>query len=161
MFWILLRDKNKNGRPVSRVLYPEPKRQPDLYHLSGPAITDGIVQPTPPGNLWPESRWKQNEPLCLATGIYLVLQPMRRTASDVATRTGALLPHLFTLTPPAAGRLFSVTLLQAFTRLPVRKHSALCCPDFPHRFLVQERSDRAVCRCKGMNFKGFPLFRVR
>ena len=53
----------------------------------------------------------------------------------------ALLPHLFTLSCPGGYVFqhscdrwsFSVTLLQAFTRLPVRKHGALCCPDFPPR----------------------------
>ena len=30
----------------------------------------------------------------------MVLHPIRRTASDVTTRTGGLLPHLFTLTYP-------------------------------------------------------------
>ncbi len=44
--------------------------------------------------------------------VYLVLQPARRTAPDVATRTGELLPHLFTLIPTkSSGRLFSVPLL--------------------------------------------------
>jgi len=74
---------------------------------------------------------------------------MMRTAEDVATPAGALLPHLFTLTR-RNGRLFSVTLIRTFTRLPVKKHGALCCPDFPPRLC---RSDRAVCRHKIKHFR--------
>jgi len=58
---------------------------------------------------------------------------MRRTANHVAMTTGRLLPHLFTLTPIFTGAVFSVTLLRTYARLPVRKHGALYCPDFPPR----------------------------
>jgi len=63
------------------------------------------------------------------------LSPIRCTAPGVTIRTGELLPRLFTLTPfdYAQGRLFSVTLLYPHGYLPVRKHGALCCPDFPSR----------------------------
>ena len=60
----------------------------------------------------------------------MVLQLVRRTATPVAQDTGGLLPHLFTLIPRTE-RLFSVTLLYPFEYLPVRKHDALRCPDFP------------------------------
>ena len=35
----------------------------------------------------------------LHASVYMILQPIRRTALNVATQTGELLPHLFTLTP--------------------------------------------------------------
>ena len=79
---------------------------------------------------------------CQRLAVYLALQPMRRTADYVAIITGGLLPHLFTLTTDEPKRLFSVTLLQVYTRLPVRKHGVLCCPDFPLRGY---RSDRTAC----------------
>ena len=60
----------------------------------------------------------------------MVLQLVRRTATPIARDTGELLPHLFTLVPRTE-RLFSVTLLPPLGDLPVKKHDALCCPDFP------------------------------
>ena len=63
--------------------------------------------------------------------VYMILQPIRCTATIVTNATGKLLPHLFTLIPPLARRLFSVTLLCSREQLPVRKYGALCCPDFP------------------------------
>ena len=35
----------------------------------------------------------------LHASVYVILQPIRRTASRVTTKPGELLPHLFTLTP--------------------------------------------------------------
>ena len=63
--------KKKNGRPVSRVLYSllNPKTKvKNLYHLSCPGITAGVLQPTPPDFL---VRWKQGgQPCCTATAAY-------------------------------------------------------------------------------------------
>jgi len=88
----------------------------------------------------------------LHASVYVILQPIRRTASRVTTKPGELLPHLFTLTPTTfpvpllarhplqrreiigkcySERLFSVTLLCPYKQLPVRKYGALRCPDFP------------------------------
>jgi hypothetical protein len=67
----------------------------------------------------------------LHASVYVILQPIRRTALNVATQTGELLPHLFTLTPKKSKRLFSVTLLCSHKQFPVRKYGALRCPDFP------------------------------
>lgn len=36
----------------------------------------------------------------LIASVYMILQPIRRTAPDIATKTGELLPHLFTITEP-------------------------------------------------------------
>ena len=38
--------------------------------------------------------------------VYMILQPIRRTASNVTIRTGKLLPHLFTLTPTSRNGYF-------------------------------------------------------
>ncbi len=35
--------------------------------------------------------------------VYMIFQPTRRTARDIAATTGGLLPHLFTLTPASRG----------------------------------------------------------
>ncbi len=74
----------------------------------------------------------------LHTSVYLILQPMTRTAVCVTTNSGGLLPHLLTLTN-RSWRLFSSAFVHLHKRLPVRKHGALCCPDFP---LTQSASDR-------------------
>ena len=69
--------------------------------------------------------------------VYMTLQPIRRTASRIATKPGELLPRLFTLTKQV-WRFFSVTLLCPCGQLPVRKYGALCCPDVPP-FIADER----------------------
>jgi len=95
-----------------------------FHHLSCPGITARIIRPTP------------RQGRAALKPVYMVFQPIRRTAPAVASRTGELLPHLFTLIPSASWRmerLFSVTLLYPRGYLPVRKHGALCWPDFPWR----------------------------
>ena len=59
-----------------------------------------------------------------ASGVH---SPMRHRSA------GGLLPHLLTLTAPPWGerRLFSSAPTDPCEPLPVRKRSALCCPDFP------------------------------
>ena len=42
----------------------------------------------------------------LHTSVYMILQPIRRTAFRVATKPGELLPHLFTLTPTSRSGFF-------------------------------------------------------
>jgi hypothetical protein len=102
-----------------------------------------MAQATYPSRL-PEN---QGEQPCIPANreivIYMVLQPIRCTARNVATTTGGLLPHLFTLTLPKAGRLFSVPLLYPHGYLPVRKYGALRCPDFPPP--AKAGSDRTAC----------------
>ena len=58
-----------------------------FHHLSGHNITAVLIRPTP--------RHRTSSPV---SPVYMVFQPIRCTAPDVATRTGELLPHLFTLT---------------------------------------------------------------
>lgn len=52
----------------------------------------------------------------LITPVYITLQPIRRTAPCVATKTGKLLPHLFTLTAEAA-------VIFCYATLPLRTAS--------------------------------------
>ena len=66
----------------------------------------------------------------LVSPVYLALQPVVCTAGGVAFAAGELLPHLLTLTP-GWGRLFSSAVTDRCRSLSVRKHGALCCPDFP------------------------------
>jgi hypothetical protein len=47
--------------------------------------------------------------------VYMVFQPIRRTAHDVATMTGELLPHLFTLSPLCKQRQGGYSLLHCYT----------------------------------------------
>src|SRR5690554_4804387 len=89
----------------------------------------------------------------LHASVYMVLQPIRRTALLVTKQTGELLPHLFTLTTHKAWRLFSVTLLCSHEQLPVKKYGALRCPDFPpfthnerrQTDLLSEYKDTQLC----------------
>lgn len=60
-------------------------------------------------------------------------------ASPVTRRTGALLPHHFTLTSPKQGGILSVALAFALPRLHVMEHPALWCSDFPP---VPQRRDQ-------------------
>ena len=82
----------------------------------------------------------------------MALQPKKSTADCVATTTGELLPRLFTRSRSRHVETrwsFSVTLLQAFARLPVKKHGALCCPDFPLSRLLGTAIERsALQRCQ-------------
>ena len=47
--------------------------------------------------------------------VYMVFQPIRCTAPDVATRTGELLPHLFTLIPLSEAERGGYFLLHYYT----------------------------------------------
>lgn len=80
--------KKESSKSVSRILFPELVRV-----LSFICAID-------PFRLLHEQN--QSGQLCIPcrgeTGMYLILQPIRRTASGIATGTGKLLPHLLTFT---------------------------------------------------------------
>ena len=120
--------KNIAGR-ISRVLYS----LRSLYHLSRPEVSPTAhQQPTP--------RHRTSNPYL---SVYMVLQPVRRTAGTCRHARGGLLPHLFTLTGSRSlRRLFSVTRLSPHEDLPVRKDGALCCPDFPPPATVSRHRQR-------------------
>jgi hypothetical protein len=71
-----------------------------FHHLSCRGITAVIIRPTP-----------RRERAALKP-VYMVFQPIRRTAPAVASRTGELLPHLFTLVRQMADGYF---LLRYYT----------------------------------------------
>ena len=122
------------GRPRS-VIYLNPLLPTDLSSL-------------PPGN----------GRATLKLPVYLALQPIRRTARDIAVASGGLLPRLFTLTVSRKRRrLFSVTLLCPFRQLSVKKYGALCCPDFPHAAQCRRATDRPArfLGGKGTNFSAY------
>ena len=139
---------NKKRRPVSRVLYSD-YSEPLSFIYPGNHLPDQAAYPSRlPKN--------QNGPFCIQAYpkivIYLVLQPIRGTADCVATTTGELLPRLFTRSRSRHVETrwsFSVTLLQAFARLPLKKHGALRCPDFPLSRLLGTAIERsALQRCQ-------------
>lgn len=119
MIWII---RNKKSRPVSRVLYPESFPKQNLYHLSGRTVAGTIVSSLPLTTFIAEN--KAGSPACRYRQIviYLALQPMRGTAPDVATRTGELLPRLFTRSTLRIHRRMVVIFcyLTANFRLPSR-----------------------------------------
>ena len=110
------------------------------------AVARGLKQPTP-------RQWTSNPLL----PVYLALQHMGCAASGVAIGAGGLLPHLFTLTSPKERRSFSVTYPRRRRRLPVRKHAALCCPDFP----LASGSSSPIDRKQATNLTSACLFMIR
>jgi hypothetical protein len=88
---------------------------------------------------------------CGASGIHGLSAREVYQATPVTRNAGGLLPHLFTLaTPlrrfgglPFCGTFCGTTL--TVIPLPVRKHGALRCPDFP----PLPRTEKAVERCTG------------
>ena len=120
----------KKRKPVSRVLYPDCSGPPSFIYPFRRRNDPAAYPSRLPKN--------QNGQFCIPAYrkivIYLALQRVSGTADDVATVTGELLLHLFTRSRSRHVETrwsFSVTILQAFARLPVKKYDALCCPDFP------------------------------
>ena len=168
----LTSQKKKNGRPVSRVLLPwYPTVDGSSGTLSFILPRHHCRSPAAYPSWLPCA--KRNKAGSLAVPqqrqtirIYMALQPVRRTAPDIAAGTGALLPHLFTRSPLRYIKTrwsFSVTLLSPFKDLPAKKHGALRCPDFPP-LTINVRNDKAACRCKSskisFGFGRLVLFKV-
>jgi len=80
----------------------------------------------------------------------MALQPVRRTADDVAITTGALLPHLFTRFPTIDTQYQDGYFLLHYYPLskifPLRSTA----PFVARTFLPEQKSrdDKAACRCK-------------
>ena len=132
--------EKKRRRTISRVMsavgttFLERVTSTTFRHLSEPDVTIAALAAYPPA--------MGEQPL--NAGI-LGLATQRRAARDITAAPGGLLPHLFTLTLQAGGRLFSVTLLYRCRQLPVRKFGALCCPDFPHIASTAMSDEMPVC----------------
>ena len=86
----------------------------------------------------------------LITPVYITLQPIRRTALCVATKTGKLLPHLFTLTAETAVIFLRCSCPRG--QLPVKKYGALS-----RTFLsrCRERQTVLLLKGKGRTFHSF------
>ena len=130
--------KNWNSsKPVSRVLWY--KRIYIPYHLSRIIVTYNLKRPTPYDKT-------------ARAALLLLHSRKNRNIHGLTTHKVYGIPYCYrtrwALTPPfhpypdKSGRLFSVTLLYPHGYLPVRKHGALCCPDFPLPSLTSLRRER-------------------
>jgi len=79
-------------------------------------------------------------------------------ARPVTRIGGGLLPHLFTLTCPKAGGLFSVALSVGSPRLGVTQPSALWSPDFPHSRPGGRERDHPAVSLFSFNPQSMPAF---
>ena len=86
----------------------------------------------------------------LHASVYVILQPIRRTASDVTTRSGELLPHLFTLTPTSRSG-FSLLRYSALTNSFLLGNIVLCVArTFLHSTRERRQTD-LLFDCKDRN----------
>ena len=114
--------KKESSRPVSRVLYRSEERRLPLISSRRYRRALAIYPLTSGG-----------QPL---SPVYMILQPMGRTATPYCYVCGELLPRLFTLTflPVSRKREGGYSLLRYLNIAAYRyisRHGALCCPDFP------------------------------
>jgi hypothetical protein len=122
--------QKKSSKPISRILFPVWLNIPVFHHLSG--------RSTP--------RYQASSP---QAPVYVIFQPVRRTAGNVTITAGRLLPCLLTLARPGLGpvrRFFSSPLLCPHGHLLFQKYVALCCPDFPPLSSIQVCMKRAMER---------------
>ena len=80
--------------------------------------------------------------------VYMALQPIRRTAADVTTDAGELLPHLFTLIPTSRDGYFLLRYSALTNSFPLG-NMVLC---VARTFLFDERSDKPTCFCAKVRF---------
>ena len=85
------------------VLFSAREGKTGFHHLSCHNITVVIIRPTP----------RQGRAALLP--VYMVFQPIRCTAPAVASKTGKLLPHLFTLSPLSVAEGGGYFLLHYYT----------------------------------------------
>ena len=86
----------------------------------------------------------------LHASVYVILQPIRRTASDVATKPGELLPHLFTLTPTSRSG-FSLLRYSALTNsFPLGSMALYVARTFLHSTREKRQTD-LLFNCKDRN----------
>jgi hypothetical protein len=107
---------------VPRFGYPHPGDG----HSSGTAVTDRLVRltrETRSGQLCPTMN-RRTLPVQPCSEWGLPCEPCYHSP-------GALLPHLFTLTPPKRGGLFSAALSLGLPPPGVTRHPALWSSDFP------------------------------
>ena len=123
------------GKPVSRILYP--RESGGGGHSSGPEVAFGFKQPTresiPRGNPRQETSRAGSAPLfgLAPDGVcQAAMSPPRRCALTAPFHPCPS-PDNAEAKPGDVGGVFSVALSVGSPRLPVRKHPALRCSDFP------------------------------
>jgi len=83
----------------------------------------------------------------LHASVYVILQPIRRTALNVTIQTGELLPHLFTLTPINRSG-YSLLRYSAFTNsFPLRSMVLCVARTFLHSTREKRQTD-LLFNCK-------------
>ncbi len=109
----------KSSVPISRVLSRKISfNKCDVCHLSNPHVTTRLKHST--------LRHRAGSP---QTTVYANLQPSECTTERSPDGRQSL-TSVFSPLPPKR-RLFSSALTCRHRQLPVKKRSALCCPDFP------------------------------
>ena len=79
----------------------------------------------------------------LHASVYMIFQPMRRTARDIAAPTGGLLPHLFTLTAACRGG-FSLLRYSALANSFPLGSMVLCVARTFLPFYTERATDRSA-----------------
>ncbi len=139
----------RSKQAISRILFPEAiARLQDDDHSSRMPIARHLKRPT--RGLGRAARYVPLFGLA-PSGVY--------PASPVTRRTGALLPHHFTLTLPKRGGILSVALAFALPRLHVMEHPALWCSDFPPA--PSKRNQRSSGLLRPQNSNSFHIWTLR
>ena len=137
----------KNGRLVSRVLYFRFSPETFIIYLAPSSLTGSCSLPLPTLRVEISETERATPLRCNSRtiGIYLALQPVRRTADCVATTTGGLLPHLFTRSPINRDGYF---LLCSYPLSEIFLLGSTA-PCVARTFLsLSAKSDKAACHCK-------------
>ncbi len=147
-----LRDKalHKNScASISRVLYSTFQR--NLHHLSGTKITLRLYRPTLRNAACATRTDDPRTPFGVLP-VYMAFQPVRFTKPLLSPAMLVVSYTTFSpLPPPCDGSAVSLSAALSVTPpspvmfLPVRKHGALRCPDFP----PLPQAEKAVERCTG------------
>jgi len=86
----------------------------------------------------------------LHASVYVILQPIRRTASNVAIRPGELLPHLFTLTPTNWSGFFLLRYSALTNSFPLGNMVLCVARTFLHSTREKRQTD-LLFNCKDMD----------
>jgi len=120
--------KEKNSRSVSRVLY--------FICIKAFVIYLEQMSPFASSNLPPDIGRAT-----LHASVYVILQPIRRTALNVATQTGELLPHLFTLTPKNRSGYFLLRYSALTNSFPLGNMALFVARTFLHSTREKRQTD--------------------
>ena len=130
-----MKNQIKSSRPVSRILYPFRQNRNELLSFILPLHCCKDHSDLPP-------RYRASNP---KIPVYMVFQPIRRTATNVTTGTGELLPHLFTLILRQAQDGYFLLRYYTLTDIFRLRSMVLCVVrTFLHSHYCG-KSDRTVC----------------